>query len=423
MFEDILKEDKIAVLWFGKPLADLNNAPAELKGKVTMNQAKMPDQAMEMLERRNYQVIVVQLSQDNFEFRYNWLRKVVAKYPGIIRIMLNDGLQSYQVAKASELCHRSLLFTSGVAELFHEVGQSLRLIQSSNKAVIREYVGAIERLPSLPGVYVALNDALASDTTGAAEIAAIIERDPAMSAKILQLVNSAFFALSSKVFKIKDAVVILGVRQIRDLFLVSRIFEHFPQDRNWSGFSFENLFDRCMVVGRFARAICREQRVSADIADKAFLAALLQDIGMLVIATRETQQYSEVLQEAARLNHPLYAIEKLRLGVTHMEVGAYMLGLWNLPPEVVEAVLYHSNPNATSSDKFTPLTAVHLADSILPDVVNVNNCRISSRISEKYLTRLGLQHKLSRWQQMSEDFAAQLYSGSGNGFKPVRKRE
>jgi len=57
------------------------------------------------------------------------------------------------------------------------------------------------------------------------------------------------------------------------------------------------------------------------------------------------------------------------------------------------------------------------------DVVNGNNSRISSRNSEKYLTRLGLQHKLSRWQQMSEDFAAQLYSGSGNGVKPVRKRE
>lgn len=416
MFEYILKEDQVAVLWLGKPLDDFSSFPVELKGRVKIALAKTPDQAMEMLDKHDFRVIVVQLNHDDFEFRYNWLRKVVAKHPGVIRIMLNDGLQNYQVAKASELCHRSLLFSSGVTDLFHEVGQSLRLIQSSNKPVVREYVGAIERLPSLPGVYVALNDALASDITGAAEIASIIERDPAMSAKILQLVNSAFFALSSKVFKIKDAVVILGVRQIRDLFLVSRIFEHFPQDRNWSGFSFENLFDRCMVVGRFARAICREQRVSADIADKAFLAALLQDIGMLMIATREADHYSEVLQEAARLNHPLYAIEKLRLGVTHMEVGAYMLGLWNLPPEVVEAVLYHSNPNATSGEKFTPLTAVHLADSILPDVVSLNDCHISSQISEKYVARLGLQNKLLLWQQMSEDFASQLYSGSGKGF-------
>ena len=416
MFEYILKEDQISVLWLGKPLADLSNVPGELKDRVSIDLAKQPEQAMQMLGSGSYQVIVVQLNPDDFDFRYTWLREVVANHPGLIRIMLNEGLHSNQIAKASELCHRSLLFSSGVTDLFHEVAQSLKLIYSINKPVVRDYVGGIERLPSLPGVFVALNDALATDTTDAAAIAEIIERDPAMSAKILQLVNSAFFALSSKVFKIKDAVVVLGVRHLRDLFLVARIFEHFPQDRNWSGFSFENLFDRSLVVGRFARVICREQRVNADVADKAFLAALLQDIGMLVIATREAEHYSEVLQEAARLNQPLYALEKLRLGVTHMEVGAYMLGLWNLPPEVVEAVLYHSNPNATSSEKFTPLTAVHLADSILPDVVNVNECHISSQINDKYVARLGLQNKLPRWQQLSEDFASQLYSGVGNGF-------
>ncbi|WP_417221875.1 HDOD domain-containing protein [Amphritea sp.] len=416
MFEYILKEDQVAVLWLGKPLVDLNAIPATLEGKVTIDLAQQPEQAEQMLDSGDYRVIVVQLSVENFDFRYHWLRKVVEHHPGVVRVMLNDGLHPPQVAKASELCHRSLLFTSAVGELFKEVGESFHLLQASKKPAIREYVGAIERLPSLPGVYIALNDALASDVTRAEDIAAIIERDPAMCAKILQLVNSAFFALSNKVFKIKDAVVILGVRQVRDLFLVSRLFEHFPQSKSWSGFSFENLFDRSMVVGRFAQAICREQRVSPDIADKAFLGALLQDIGMLVIATREAEHYSAVLQEAAALNQPLYAIEKLRLGVNHMEVGAYMLGLWNLSPEVVEAVLYHSNPNATTSEKFTPLTAVHLADSILPDVVNINECRICSRISQKYLTRLGLQNNLSRWQQMSEEFASQLYSGVGQGF-------
>ncbi|MDO6563564.1 response regulator [Amphritea sp. 1_MG-2023] len=416
MFEYILKEDQVAVLWLGKSLADLHNIPVELKGKITIDMATQPEQALDMLDENGYQVIVMQLSQSEFEFRYDWLRRVAAKHPGVIRIMLNDGLQSYQAAKASELCHRSLSFDSAVSELFNVVGESLHFIRAANKPAILEYVGAIQRLPSLPGVYVELNDALASDRAGAADIAAIIEKDPAMSAKILQLVNSAFFALNSKIFKIKDAVVTLGVRQIRDLFLLSRLFEHFPQDKNWSSFSFENIFFRSMVVGRFARAICREQRVSPDVADKAFLAALLQDIGMLVIATREVERYSKVLQEAATLNQPLYAVEKLRLGVTHMEVGACMLGLWNLPPEVVEAVLYHSNPNATVSEKFTPLTAVHLADAILPDVVNINDCQISSRVNQKYVIRLGLQDKLSLWQQMSEEFAAQLYTGAGQGF-------
>lgn len=416
MFEYILKEDSVSVLWLGEPLADLEKIPAEIKPKLMIKQAKQPEQVISMMAEHEFNVIVVHLNQDYFAMRFRCLQEVVSKYPGVIRIMLNDGLQPYQIAKASEFCHRSLQFSSGIKELFQEVGQSLKLLHSMNKPAVRDYVGAIQRLPSLPRVYTELNEALASDITGAAEIASIIEKDPAMSAKILQLVNSAFFALSSRVYKIKDAVVILGIRQIRDLFLVSRLFDHFPQDEKWVGFSFEHLFDRGLVVGRFARAICRDLRVSSEIADKAFLAALLQDIGMLVIASREAEHYTRVMQESAQLEHPLYAIEKLRLGVTHMEVGAYMLGLWNLPPEVVEAVLYHSNPNATAGEKFTPLTAVHLADSILPDVVNVNECHISSSISNTYINRLGLQNKLGRWQQMSEDYSLQLSSGVAKGF-------
>ena len=416
MFEHILKEDRISVLWLGEPLADLHNIPRELQDNVLIEHVSRPDLAMQMLREHEFKVVVIHLSNDDFAFRYKWLRQLVVDFPGVIRVMLNDRLQAHQVAKASELCHRSMLFSSGIRELMYEVSQCFRTSNAANKPVVRDYVGGIKRLPSMPAIYIELNDALASDATGAAEIAAIVEQDPAMSAKILQLVNSAFFALSSHVFKIKDAVVILGVRQIRDLFLVSRLFDHYPQDKNWTSFSFENLFDRCMVVGRFARAICREQRVAADIADKAFLAALLQDLGMLVIATRDAEKYSEVMREAAGMNQPLYAIEKLRLGVNHMEVGACILGLWNLPPEVTEAVLYHSHPNSTAGEKFTPLTAVHIADSILPDVVNVNDCRISSRISESYLKKLGLQDKLSHWQEMSEEFALQLYSGTGKGF-------
>ena len=416
MFEHILKEDQISVLWMGEQLSDLHDLPAELDDRVSIELASRPDTAMEMLREGEFKVVVVHLSNEDFAFRYKWLRKVVEGFPGVVRIMLNDKLQPHQVAKASELCHRSLLFSAGVRELMSELSHCFRTLHSINKPVVSEYVGTIQRLPSMPGIYLELNDALASDVTGASEIAAIIEQDPAMSAKILQLVNSAFFALSSHVFKIKDAVVILGVRQIRDLFLVSRLFEHYPQDKNWNSFSFENLFDRCMVVARFARAICREQRVSAEIADKAFLAALLQDIGMLVMATKDAEQYAGVLREAAQLDQPLYAIEKMRLGVNHMEVGAYILGLWNLPPEVVEAVLYHAHPNSTAGEKFVPLTAVHLADAVLPDVVNVNECRICSRISSPYLKRLGISDKLHHWQEMSEDFAAQLYSGSGHGF-------
>lgn len=416
MFEHLYQEQQIRILWLGEIMSDLNQLPKDMKARLRISRASRPEIAMQKLAEGDFGIVVVHLSPEDFTYRYSWLRESVHSWPGMIRVMLNDRLQMHQIAKASELCHRSVPFTATANELMLELNQCVQARNTINKPVVRDYVGSIERLPSLPSIYSELNDALASDATGAAEIAAIIEKDPAMAAKVLQLVNSAFFALSSHVFKIRDAVVILGIRQLRDLFLVSQLFQQYPQDHNWTSFSFENLFDRSMVVGRFARAICRDLKVPAEVADKAFLAALLQDIGMLAIATSNPDQYRSVLREAELLEQPVYAIEKMRMGVTHMEVGAYMLALWNLPPEVIEAVLFHSVPNATPGSRFTPLSAVHIADSIIPDLVHVNECRINSRLSSSYINRLSLGAHVHRWEEMAEEYAEQLYSGSGQGF-------
>lgn len=416
MFEYIPKDEKVAVLWLGELLPDIDQIPAELREKIDIERARRPDIALQMMETTQYHIVIIHLSNNDFSFRYQWLRDCVAKHPGVIRVMLNDKLQAHQIAKASELCHRSISFTANAEEMLQEINQCMKAQNIINKPALREYVGQIERLPSIPSIYMELNDALASGITGAADIAKIIEQDPAMTAKILQLVNSAFFALSSHVFKIKDAVVILGIRQLRDLFLVSRLFQHYPQDSNWTTFSFESLQSRCMVVGRFARSICRDLRVPSEIADKAFLASLLQDIGMLVFATRDPGQYREIMQQAAAMDQPLYAIGKLKLGVTHMEVGAYMLNLWNLPPEVVDAVLFHAFPNTTRNNQITPLTAVHIADAMLPDVLNVTECRISSRLSYSYIERLSLQEKMQKWGEDAEIYTQQLNSGGERAF-------
>lgn len=416
MFEHLYQEQQINIIWLGEILAGISELPGDMKKRLKISRASRPEIAMQKLAQGQFGIVVIHLSPEDFAYRYQWLRDSVQRWPGLIRVMLNDRLQMHQIAKASELCHRSIPFTASANELMLELNQCVQARNTINKPAVRDYVGSIERLPSLPSIYSELNDALASDATGAAEIAAIIEKDPAMSAKVLQLVNSAFFALSSHVFKIRDAVVILGTRQLRDLFLVSQLFQEYPQNSQWTSFSFENLFDRSMVVARFARAICRDLKMPAEIADKAFLGALLQDIGMLAIATATPDQYRAVLREAELLEQPVYAIEKMRLGVTHMEVGAYMLALWNLPPEVVEAVLYHSVPNATPGSRFTPLSAIHVADSIIPDLVHINDCRINSRLSDSYINRLQLGDKVQRWQEMAEEYSSQLYSGSGHGF-------
>lgn len=159
--------------------------------------------------------------------------------------------------------------------------------------------------------------------------------------------------------------------------------------------------------------ILKEERIAV-----LWLGELLPDIdqipaglGQKIVIERASRP-----EVATQMDQPLYVIEKLKFGVTHMKVRAYILSLWNLSPEVVVAVLFNSFPNATGGTQFTPLTAVHIADSLLPDVLNVIECKINSRLSQSYVERLGLRDKRHAWDEEAAQYANQLYAAVGGGF-------
>jgi HD-like signal output (HDOD) protein len=101
-------------------------------------------------------------------------------------------------------------------------------------------------------------------------------------------------------------------------------------------------------------------------------------------------------------------VEKMNIGVSHAEAGAYMLGLWNLPPKVIEAVLFHHVPGRSPSNDIQPLTAVHFADALLPTVSNGIGCAVSSQLALKYVERLGLKNHLNQWEMMASSYAGKI---------------
>jgi putative nucleotidyltransferase with HDIG domain len=368
------------------------------------------DSAEEMLERiqqQHFDVIIIGVS-DNPEQMLAALMLVIQKSPNSIRIVLSGNLSSTIAARVSEVSHSSLPENCSDSQLCLAVEQALKIAGLIHKPEIRDFIGRVERLPSLPDIYEALNRALMSGQSSAREIAEIVERDPVMSAKVLQLVNSAFFGLERQIYRLNEAVTILGVRLIRDLTLASHLFEAFPQSSAWTSFSFAEVHSRSMIVARFAQDICRSLKMDRNLQGQAFLAGLLHDFGMIVLASHDPEKYRMVMSKATDLSQPLYVVEKMNLGVSHAEAGAYMLGLWNLPPKVIEAVLFHHFPGSSPSGDFQPLTAVHIADALLPSASNGIGCSISSQLALKYIDRLGLKIHLSQWEIMANDYADQL---------------
>ena len=380
-------------------VADLNNW--------SVSRVDTAEEMLERIQQYHYDIIIIGIS-DNPELVLAGLIQVIRISPDAVRIAVTGNLSPAIAARVSEVTHSSLPENCTDVQISLAVEQALKVASLIRKPEIKDFIGRIERLPSLPDIYEALNTALLSGQSNARDIAQIVERDPVMSAKVLQLVNSAFFGLERQIYRLNEAVTILGVRLIRDLTLASHIFEAFPQSAEWTSFSFSQIHSRSMLVARLAQDICRSVKADRHVQGQAFLAGLLHDFGMIMLASHDPEKYRLVMSKASDLSQPLYVVEKMNIGVSHAEAGAYLLGLWNLPPKVIEAVLFHHFPGSCPSGDFQPLTAVHIADALLPSVNNGIGCSVSSQLSMKYIDRLGLKSHLNQWEVMASTYAGKL---------------
>ena len=133
---------------------------------------------------------------------------------------------------------------------------------------------------------------------------------------------------------------------------------------------------------------------------------MLHDIGKLVLWARRPDVYAGAAQDARGSGRPLYEVEVERLGVSHAEIGAYLLGLWGLPYPIVEAVANHHDPSRVKEQgSFGALGAAHVGEFLSG---HAGDDGAGSRIDEAYLRGLGVLNELPKWQSLAEQEAEGL---------------
>jgi HD-like signal output (HDOD) protein len=262
---------------------------------------------------------------------------------------------------------------------------------------IRQLVGRLEKLPSVPSTYFALNRATANPGVTTEEIARIVEADPAMSAKVLQLVNSAYFGLARRIASISEAVSYLGVELLKGLALSAQIFsaaEGLPRN-----FSIDQLQEESLKTARLARRFFTDR----GRAEEAFTAAIVHDVGTLVIALGLPKEYELIADLEVATGRPRYEIEKEQIGAHHGEIGGYLLGVWGLPFTIVETAALHHTPNLASEGTTDILGAVHIADTLLKASRN-NSIAHPERfgLDLAFLQREGLTSELPNLIKLAE---------------------
>jgi putative nucleotidyltransferase with HDIG domain len=242
----------------------------------------------------------------------------------------------------------------------------------------------------------ALMNELRSEDPSPKRVAEIVGKDIAMTAKVLQLVNSAFFGMPRKVASIEQAVTLLGTEIIKALVLSNSAFSSFA-NRGGAAFELNTLWHHSMVVGSLARGIARSEKAEGFVLDESLQAGILHDIGRLVLATSLPDEYEVAKRTAAEHTLPLHEAETEVFGCSHAKIGAYVLGLWGLPDGIVESVAYHHDEGVDFVHSFCSLVAVHAANAIAHQHSR-GAASLDGAVSPSLLQAAGSAERFEHWQ-------------------------
>ncbi|MEW8027049.1 MAG: response regulator [Candidatus Thiodiazotropha sp.] len=294
------------------------------------------------------------------------LNRIAERHPHVIRIVLSGQSDQESVMKTVGPAHQYLNKPCEIDHLKGTLARAFSLRDILGESHLKSLVSGMRTLPSLPALYSELMNVIQDPNASVADVGRLIAQDPAMTVKILQLVNSAFFGLGRQVSNPVDAASLLGLEVLKPLVLSIGIFKQFEADEfDIKDFSLDALWSHSMRVGSLANQIAKEEGMGSTSVQDSLLAGMLHDIGKLILVVNQPIEYSQYLQIGHAAMEDRVAAEKVVLGSTHGEVGAYLLGLWGLPQSIVEAVALHNQPALQGERVFNVLSVVHIANALV----------------------------------------------------------
>jgi putative nucleotidyltransferase with HDIG domain len=338
-------------------------------------------------------VIELNLKTDNSA---QLLDEVVRRHPKILRFILADIGNTNALMRCIGKAHQFLSKPCDAATLEDVLNQGMSYEMWLPTETVANLLTKMQKLPSPPGIYFEIVKKL--NTMADLEIIGeLIARDPALTAKILQGVNSTSFGLQNRITAPVEAVSFLGGETIKSLVLLSHSYSYF--DAMLMGFfSINQLWEHSIATARLAQTLARAEDQGETVTSESYTGGLLHDLGKLVLAANVPQTYRKAWQLVKERKLALWEAEQEVFGATHAEVGACLLALWGLPMTLIEAVALHHHPSQLITRKFSPLTAVHCANAI----EHATKAKTMPAIDMNYLADLGVQDHVESWLKSCE---------------------
>ncbi len=216
-------------------------------------------------------------------------------------------------------------------------------------------------MATLPIIFTRINEAVENPKSSFSEIGQIISGDSASSARLLKIVNSAYYGFSNKVETITHAITIIGTAQLRDLVLATAVIERF-QGVPSKTIDMKSFWLHSISCGLAARILATYRHDRNP--ERFYVLGVLHDIGRLLMFLNIPDQMRKVIEMAEQEKISLYEAEKQIIGFSHAEMGGFLMEAWNLPGTFQTAINFSHDPSSTTPEYVTETSILHVADLI-----------------------------------------------------------
>ncbi|MBI4682872.1 MAG: HDOD domain-containing protein [Nitrospirae bacterium] len=258
------------------------------------------------------------------------------------------------------------------------------------KNSLKLYVQKITKLPTIPVIAQEILRLVSDDLASAGELEKIVEKDPAISAKILSVANSVFFGFTLPAGTISNAIIRIGFNNVKNIAFGISIMTILDERKGEKAISYERIFEHSAAAGVITRRLSKE--LGMNFSDELVVSGLLHDLGFLVMNRYFPDDYFRVLR-AMEKKVPLLEAEKEVFGFTHADIGAWLTDKWQLPDSVHDVALYHHSP-ALAKRNIKNAAVIHIADYITTrDIVSATNTNPDYPFYPSSLEILGITDK------------------------------
>ncbi|MCU7938090.1 MAG: HDOD domain-containing protein [gamma proteobacterium symbiont of Bathyaustriella thionipta] len=286
--------------------------------------------ALEMSYNMDFDAVVTDLRMPGID-GLHVVKELKKHHPEIICIILSGHSDEEMIMQSTGVAHQFLAKPCTTRDLINMLTRIFSLKDFLGNKKLQSLVAGMKTIPSMPETYNKILRQLASPNNSLKEIGDTIKQDPAMTAKILQIVNSAFLGLGRHISDTGEAVSLLGLGIVKSLVLSIGIFSQFDEKKVMDkAFSLEKVWQHSLKVADLARRIAVAENAEKEVVDNSFLAGMLHDIGIIILEEHFSEEYGRVRELAQTKGIPMYQAEYEMFGATHAAVGAYLLGLWAL---------------------------------------------------------------------------------------------